>query len=156
MVCRLRRYDSGLWWFASILCHPKNVTWKLIKVPFTKNNSIVKRILTVLYTAIPYRDVQGFTGKSLWRQDPCNENRAPCNKKRFFSVKIDLQALQTQTLYSSQGTPCESIPTGKTLFSLQGTPVLIAGVCFHYRDFPVNPCNFPVRDCSVSISAWDT
>ena len=49
------------------------------------------------------------------------------------------------------GNPCKSIPTGKTLFSLQGTPVLIAGVCFHYRDFPVNPCNFPVRDCSVEV-----
>ena len=135
MVCRLRRYDSGLWWFASILCHPRNVTWKLIRVPFTKNNSIVKLILTVLYTAIPYRDVQGFTGKSLWRQDPCNENRTPCNKNRFFSVKTDLRALQTQTLYSSQGTPCESTPTGKTLFSLQG--------------FPCKPLYFPVRDCSV-------
>jgi hypothetical protein len=45
-------------------------------------------------------------------------------------------ALQTQTLYSSQGTPCESIPTGKNLFSLQG--------------FPCKPLYFTVRDCSVT------
>ena len=29
--------------------------------------------------------------------------------------------------------PCESIPSGKPLFWWQGS-------CFHYRDFPVNPC----------------
>ena len=35
-----------------------------------------------------------------------------------FIVRKDILSLQTQTLYSSQGTPCEPIPTGKILFSL--------------------------------------
>ena len=45
--------------------------------------------------------------------------------------------LQTQTLYSSQGTPCEPNPTEKTLFSLQG--------------FPCKPLYFPVRYCSAVL-----
>ena len=73
--------------------------------------------------------------------------------------------LQTQTLYSSQGTPCEPIPTGKnlfslqgtpvliagSLFSLQGTPVLIAGSLFSLQGFPCKPLYFPVRNCSVDL-----
>ena len=55
--------------------------------------------------------------------------------------------LQTQTLYSSQGTPCESITTGKNLFSLQRTPVLIAGSLFSLQGFPCKPLYFP--DCSA-------
>ena len=54
----------------------------------------------------------------------------------FFDSYIN--TLQTQTLYNSQGTPCEPIPTGKNLFSLQG--------------FPCKPLYFPVRDCSVPFS----
>jgi hypothetical protein len=45
-------------------------------------------------TAIPYREVQGFAGKSLLpKQDLCNENRVPvpCNGNRLFPVIIDLQ-----------------------------------------------------------------
>ena len=37
---------------------------------------------------------------------------------------------------SSQGTPCESIPMGKNLFSLQGTPVLIAGTLYSLQGIP--------------------
>ena len=59
-------------------------------------------------------------------------------------------ALQTRTLYSSQGTPCELIPTGKNLFSLQGTPVLTAGSLFSLQGFPCKPLYFPVWNCSES------
>ena len=68
-----------------------------------------------------------------------------------FRIRTITYALQTQTLYSSQGTPCEPIPTGKNLFSLQGTPVLIAGSLFSLQGFPCKPLYFPVRDCSVHI-----
>ena len=67
-----------------------------------------------------------------------------------------IRPLQTQTLYSSQGTPCEPIPTGKNLFSLQGTPVLITGSLFSLQGFPCKPLYFPVRDCSAicQIVSW--
>ena len=45
--------------------------------------------------------------------------------------------------------PCESIPTGKNLLSLQGNPVLIAGFLFSLQGFPCISLYFPVRDCSV-------
>ena len=64
-----------------------------------------------------------------------------------------LHALQTQTLYSSQEAPCEPIPTGKTLFSLQGTPVLITGSLFSLQGFPCKPLYFPVGDCNVRIKS---
>ena len=82
----------------------------------------------------------------------------------WFSVIISILAaqhtnyvhrysLQTQTLYSSQRTPCEPIPTGKNLFSLQGTPFLIAGSLFSLQGFPCKPLYFPVRDCSAVLFA---
>ena len=43
--------------------------------------------------------------------------------------------------------------TGKNLFSLQGTPVLIAGSLFSIQGFPCKPLYFPVRDCSAYISS---
>ena len=48
-----------------------------------------------------------------------------------------------------QGSPCEVFHTGKNLFSLQGTPVLIAGSLFSLQVFPCKPLYFPVRDCSA-------
>ena len=36
----------------------------------------------------------------------------------------------------SQFPPCEPIPTGKNLFSLKGTPFLIAGSLFSLQGFP--------------------
>ena len=62
-----------------------------------------------------------------------------------------MTTMQTQTLYGLQGIPCKSIPTEKTLFSLQGTPVLIAGSLFTLQGFPCKPLYFPVRDCSVMM-----
>ena len=50
-----------------------------------------------MHTAIPYREVQSFPGKSpQWKQDPCNENRDPCNENRFFPVRIDLQGVPSK------------------------------------------------------------
>ena len=68
------------------------------------------------------------------------------HRLEFLALK---DTLQTQTLYSSQGTPCESIPTEKNLFSLQGTPVLITGSLFSLQGFTCISLYFPVRDCSV-------
>ena len=65
------------------------------------------------------------------------------------SARYIICTLQTQTLYSLQGNPCEPIPTGKSLFSLQGTPVFITGSLFSLQGFPCKPLYFPVRDCSV-------
>ena len=48
-------------------------------------------------------------------------------------------------------TPCKSILTGKNLFSLQGTLFLLQESCFHYRDFPVNPCT-----SLYGIAVWST
>jgi hypothetical protein len=45
--------------------------------------------------------------------------------------------------------PCKSIPTGKTLLSLQGNPVLIAGSLFLLQSFPCISLYFPVMDCSA-------
>ena len=45
--------------------------------------------------------------------------------------------------------PCKSIPTGKDLYSLQGTPVLIAGSLFSLQGFPCISLYLPVRDCSA-------
>ena len=39
--------------------------------------------------------------------------------------------------------------TGKNLFSLQGTPVLITGSLFSLRGLPCKPLYFSVGDCSV-------
>ena len=47
--------------------------------------------------------------------------------------------------------PCKFILPGKNLFSLQGTPVLIAGSFFYYRDFPVNPCTSLLR---IAVHLW--
>ena len=47
--------------------------------------------------------------------------------------------------------PCESIPTGKNLLSLQGNPVLIAGSLFSLQGFPCISLYFPVRDCSAVL-----
>ena len=44
------------------------------------------------------------------------------------------------------------LKTGKNLFSLQGTPVLITGSLFSLQGFPSKPLYFPVRDCSVVYS----
>ena len=49
------------------------------------------------------------------------------------------------------GNPCKSIPTGKKLYSLQGTPVFIAGSLFSLQGFPCISLYFPVRDCSVMM-----
>ena len=49
------------------------------------------------------------------------------------------------------GNPCKSIPTGKNLYSLQRTPVFIAGSLFSLQGFPCISLYFPVRDCSVPI-----
>ena len=46
--------------------------------------------------------------------------------------------------------PIQSLLTGKDLFSLQGTPVVIAGFLFSLQGFPCKPLYFPVRDCSVT------
>ena len=43
----------------------------------------------------------------------------------------------------------------KKLFSIQGTPVLIAGSLFSLQGFPCKPLYFPVRDCSVSKNLFD-
>ena len=51
------------------------------------------------------------------------------------------------------GNPCKSIPTGKNLYSLQGTPVFIAGSLFSLQGFPCISLYFPVRDCSVEVVA---
>ena len=72
-----------------------------------------------------------------------------CQGKIFLSLS-NLQmkyraTLQTRTLRGSQ-----SIPTGKYLFSLEVTPVLITGSLFSLQGFPCKPLYFPVRDCSVS------
>ena len=75
---------------------------------------------------------------------------------KFPPSALKWPTLQTQTLYSSQGTPCESIPTGKNLFSLQGTPVLIAGSLFSLQGFPCKPLYFPVRHCSVPKKDWSS
>ena len=64
-------------------------------------------------------------------------------------MDLNVTALQTQTLEALQGTPCKSIPTGKNLFLLQGTPVLIAGPLFSLQGFPCKPLYFLVRDCNV-------
>ena len=56
----------------------------------------VQPLLKQNSTAILYREVQGFAGKSLLpKQDPCNENRVPvpCNGNRLFPVIIDLQGV---------------------------------------------------------------
>jgi hypothetical protein len=42
------------------------------------------------------------------------------------------------------------LKTGKNLFSLQGTPVLIAGSLFSLQRFPCKPLYFPGRDCSAA------
>ena len=42
--------------------------------------------------------------------------------------------------YTTNSKLCKSILTGKTLFSLKETLFSLQGSCFHYRDFPVNPC----------------
>jgi len=74
---------------------------------------------------------------------------------KFISTLQTQTPLQTQTLYSSQGTPCEPISTRKNLFSLQGTPVLIAGSLVSLQGFPCKPLYFPVRDCSVLSQTTD-
>ena len=53
-------------------------------------------------------------------------------------------------------TPCEPIPTGKNLFSLQGTPVLIAGSLFSLQGFPCKPLYFSVWDCSVKMACYSS
>ena len=53
---------------------------------------------------------------------------------------------------SAQRTTFESIPTGKNLFLLQGTTVLITGSLFLLQGFPCKPLYFSVSDCSVGCS----
>ena len=57
--------------------------------------------------------------------------------------------LQIPTLKGLQGTPCKSILTGKTLFSLQGTLFSLQGSCFHYRDFLA-----PYKELHCSFNLW--
>ena len=66
-----------------------------------------------------------------------------------------ITTLQTQTLYSSQETPCEPIPIEKNLFSLQGTPDLITGSLFSLQGFPCKLLYFPVRDCRLTSKSED-
>ena len=61
----------------------------------------------------------------------------------FFCLKIDSIFFQKFTAIPyrdstgpEQGFPCEPFLTGKTLFSLEGTPVLIAGTLFTLQGFP--------------------
>ena len=52
-----------------------------------------------------------------------------------------MSTLQTQTLHSSQGISCVSqFPQGKTYFHYREPLFSLQGPCFHYKDFPVNPC----------------
>ena len=46
--------------------------------------------------------------------------------------------------------PCKSIITGKNLFVLQETPVLITGSLFSLQGFPCKCLYFPFIDCSAS------
>ena len=60
---------------------------------------------------------------------------------------------------SEQGFPCVLILTGKNLFSLQGTPVLIAGILYSFRDFPVRIIvhwEIPVVICSGVLLIYQT
>ena len=84
----------------------KSLIFVKVYIIFCSNNLKLRSFES--HTAIPNKEVQGFTGQSLSRkQDPCNENRVPFNENRFFPVRIDLQ-----------GVPCEpnrvwvcSVPT---------------------------------------------
>ena len=49
--------------------------------------------------------------------------------------------------------PISQFSQGKTFFHYMEPLLSLQGPCFHYRDFPLNPCT--VRDCSVqSVSSW--
>ena len=64
------------------------------------------------------------------------------NMKSSWRFNLHFTSLQTQTLHSLQGTPCKSIPTGKTCFHYRGTLFSFQVPCFLYRVFPVFPCTF--------------
>ena len=49
--------------------------------------------------------------------------------------------------------PVSQFSQGKACFLFREPLFSLQGAFFHYRDFPVNPCTFPVRDCSVE-SHW--
>ena len=88
--------------------------------------------------------------KSIRLQKHLEGNLQEVQTRHIYSNNIHHHStLQTQTLLGLQGTPCKSIITGKNLFSLHGTPVLITGSLFSLQGFPCKPLYFPVRDCSV-------
>jgi hypothetical protein len=62
-------------------------------------------------------------------------------------------------VYTANPNPVEltenpRIPTGKTLYSLQGTPVFIEGSLFLLQGFPCISLYFPVRDCSADLITY--
>ena len=96
-------FSDGSWWMTGGM--KKDTASDLHSKPSTKTtffDKVIKRskcwlrIFEAEYdcTAILYRGVWGFTGKSFqWKLNPCNKDSVPCNENRFFPVRIDLQGV---------------------------------------------------------------